>query len=517
MGKGNVALLLSVLLGLSGCGAMSTTEVVKTSIEVSDVDFTMLLNMNPLTSNFIVDFDNHIGASGIEQRTGKSVDYISSMVGEEATSFLFMMVGRELPDLLKIDLETNYSGGVESAIEDGMVLDATQLVAQYAPYFMSYLEGDSQYQKSAYTDSGRLAQFGATIVAEQLRDIPMYGPMVNQDYLDQCGLEPPTTIADWEEMLQAFQEIGVKYPLSFGAETDFSVLYDTFASCFGVTAGDSYFHEEGVVKYSPLEAGYYDFLVLMNRWYEKGWLDVGFAGKDQETVESGFLAGTVGATVAHCNLSAREGSNLIPVSYPVILEGDPIATRHFTPDFIGEPIFIHSEAENPKELIEWVDFFYSEEGKMLTNWGEEGVTYQYNEEGQPEFTDFVLENPDNQPVVFVLAENVLQEMALVQDIDFEMQFYSDPRQQNCWDVWSSATSNNCMPSHMTYTLSEREIFTFELDKLPKYVQEMTVKFITGQESFEKYDKFISGMLQLDAQEFLEINQAAYDRYIERNE
>lgn len=509
--KGKTALLLSTLLALSGCSTSTTSTSSTTAQTDADVDFTMFLNLNAHTSTFMTDLNQHIGALAVETATGSTVDYISGVLGEEHTSFLFLTVRKDLPDLFKISLETHYKGGVASAIKDGMILDATTLIEENAPHFIEQLQQVDGYAQSAYSDQGVLSQFGVTIVAEELRGVPMYGPMINLTYLEQTGLEPPVTLADWEEMLQAFQDLGIKSPLSFGATDGFSSLYDAFASAFGVTVGANYYQEDGVVKFSPLEDGYYDFLELMSRWYENGWIDAYFYDKTQEDVLQEFEQGTVGATIAHCSTSAKEGGNFLPVPYPIAQEGDVIATRHYTPDFYGDPIFIHSVAQDPETMIQWVDFFYSEEGQTLSNWGQEDLTYYVSEDGSYGFTDFVLNDPDFS-IISMLAGNVFQEMTLLQDIDYQMQFYPDQRQHDCWEVWSQASFDHALPPTMTLSEEEQNYIQLDLDELPLYVEEMTLKYIMGQESLERYSKFIENIQKMQGETFTQFYQNALERY-----
>lgn len=511
---------LYLLQCLTACSIEPNSTGLESTIEC---DFTMLQNMSPVTSNVCVDLNEHLATPELEQATGKVVDYFSSIIGEESLSFLLMMATRELPDLLRVNLEKEYNGGVDEAIEDGMILDITSMVEEHAPHFMARLQEDESYQKSAYTDSGILSQFGATMVEEEMRGRPMYGPLVNATYLEQVGLDVPVTIADWEEMLEAFADLGI-IPLSFGAKTDLSVLYDSFASAFGVTAGAGYFQENGVVKFSPLEAGYFDFVELFQKWYQNGWIHSEFYNYTQEDILTEFQAGKVGATIGHgnntvygANVSAKLGNEMefLPTPYPVLKEGDVISTRHYTSDFIGDPVYIYAKAENPVEIIKWVDYFYSEDGILLSNWGTEGKTYQVTETGEKEFTEFVMNNPEGKSVISVLTENVLLDVRTVADYQYEMAFFQDPRQHLGWEVWSLANYDNVLPERMTYSLEDREEMTLSLGRLPEYVTQMTIKFIIGQEPLSNYTKFTETMLEMDGEEFLQMTQDAFDRYQQR--
>ena len=42
----------------------------------------------------------------------------------------------------------------------------------------------------------------------------------------------------------------------------------------------------------------------------------------------------------------------------------------------------------------WCNYWYTPEGTLLANYGIEGKSWEYNEDGEPQFTDLILNNPD---------------------------------------------------------------------------------------------------------------------------
>lgn len=105
--------------------------------------------------------------------------------------------------------------------------------------------------------------------------------MVNKTLLDKAGLDIPETIADWEEMLAAFKEMGVRIPFSFGCDNKFAGLYNAFSGAYGVPAGSRFMDENGTAKFGPMQEGYKEFLTLFHKWYQNGWLDPDFCQKSR--------------------------------------------------------------------------------------------------------------------------------------------------------------------------------------------------------------------------------------------
>ncbi len=48
-----------------------------------------------------------------------------------------------------------------------------------------------------------------------------------------------------------------------------------------------------------------------------------------------------------------------------------------------------------------------------------------------------------------------------------------------------------------------------------YVSEQATKFLTGEESLDSFDNFVSQLNSMGLPEVLKIRQAAYDRYLAR--
>lgn len=80
-----------------------------------------------------------------------------------------------------------------------------------------------------------------------------------------------------------------------------------------------------------------------------------------------------------------------------------------------------------------------------------------------------------------------------------------------WTIYI-AIYHGMIPATITLTIEENDIFTNNKMDMDTYVNEMTAKFISGAESFDNYDKFIENIKKMGAEELVEIQQAALDRY-----
>ena len=59
-----------------------------------------------------------------------------------------------------------------------------------------------------------------------------------------------------------------------------------------------------------------------------------------------------------------------------------------------EGISISSTCKNPELAVAWCDYWYTEEGQLMASWGQEGISYEFDENGEPQWTEFITNNPD---------------------------------------------------------------------------------------------------------------------------
>lgn len=88
-------------------------------------------------------------------------------------------------------------------------------------------------------------------------------------------------------------------------------------------------------------------------------------------------------------------------------------------------------------MIQVADYLYTEEGILLANYGVEGVTFEYNAEGKPQFTDLIMNNPDGYAYRDAVALHVIDGAGTVYDALRGASGYTD-LQLSSWDDWTDA-------------------------------------------------------------------------------
>ena len=81
-------------------------------------------------------------------------------------------------------------------------------------------------------------------------------------------------------------------------------------------------------------------------------------------------------------------------------------------------------------------------------------------------------------------------------------------------MWDKDGIDQILPPVSLTTEEANEYQSLYAD-IQTYVQEMTVSFILGTTSLDTFDSFVSQLEKMNIGRVLEIQQAAYDRYMAR--
>lgn len=490
----------------------------------------------------------------IQKRTGITIDWQHPASGQTGEQFNMIIAGDKMPDIMYYNWLNNYPGGPDAAIQDGKILALNDLIEQYAPNFKHYMDTHPDVKKDITSDSGNIYCFPEIYTntaedSEEWEDMenrePFYetytGAFVRKDWLDDLGLDIPETIDDWYNMLKAFkEEKGAKNPLSFTVER--GTMGQLFASAFGVTVPrvgiDSTMgfelKDDGTVGYGPSEKGYKEYLTFMNKLYDEGLLDPDFMVQEASTVNSKILSDEVGATVYMTSIAKLKNDAkvenpdstllMVGVTNPVKEKGDTLKYFQATYPYRKSGAAITSSCENVVAAVKLLDYFWSEEGNMLLNWGIEGVSYQMVD-GWPQFTQDYIDGivsgrGDTQNEIFKYKMNngpfvVDNWTRLVNKRDYTLKEGETDYALAALDAWNK---NGTIPAGLPPTTllpEESTAYSSKFNEISTYVDEMFAKFIMGQESLDNFDKYVDNLYGMGLQDVLDIQNAAVERYKNR--
>lgn len=550
-----VALLLSLalVLSLGACGGngesstsseaspSSTTEESGAAAESGDEsqaetaetgEFQLPIVDEPTTLSYFVaddsnaaimttDWNDNEFYQEMERRTGVHLEFEMVSSADYQTNFNLMIASGNLADMIYVGA-SYYAEGVDAAIDDGYFLDLTDLVDEYMPNYERIRTSDVQYELLSTTDSGRL---GAVYELRQSKQGPWLGLWIRQDWLDDLNLDTPVTFDDYHEVLTAFKnEKGATAPLILnfsGSDGEFGTMSG------GLNVLNSWqLDETGKVNFGPYMDAWKEYVTIMHQWYTEGLIDPDFMATDERTADmakvvtgaSGLFAALYTMPSVYEAASEDPNMNLAPVNPPVMNEGDEGHIR-LRDSYTSGNTAISADSENWEVALRWLDYLYTDEGALLANYGVEGDTFEFDENGEPVFTDKILNNENGWTMTQTVASYLCPSAGIANWSDWTRELAGVPeKDQACYDVWSEFSDDWRLPSSVTLTQEESTERAALYADISTIVKEQTAQFISGALDIESnWDAYISALEASGMERAIEITQAAYDRYLARVE
>ena len=191
---------------------------------------------------------------------------------------------------------------------------------------------------------------------------------------------------------------------------------------------------------------------------------------------------------------------------------------------------ITTECESPEILARWIDYFYTEEGLLAQKYGLENQEWYHPAADSGEMGHG--EGLEPAPARFNWMPGKSWSETL-QNVTLNQQgpIYETREFRGAWtaDMVNAPLEPNLIEDTKPYEGSEQEEFWTDLivmtleeteeiapiqEQLTRYVNEMVASFVSGQTDIETgWDSFQNELKNMGVERFLEIRQAAYDRYI----
>ena len=176
---------------------------------------------------------------------------------------------------------------------------------------------------------------------------------------------------------------------------------------------------------------------------------------------------------------------------------------------------ITTACQYPEIAIQWMDYRYTEEGSTLANWGVEGVSFEYDENGNKQYTDLIVNNPEGMTATLAQFRYMLQNTVCLTDVSAKEQGLTQ-QQLEAADIWMTNKDNSWgLPSTLTMTTDESDEYNSMAGDITTYGQENFLKYIIGDAPISDLDSFIQTCKDMGIEKCLEIRQASLDRYYQR--
>ena len=473
-------------------------------IGVSLDQFSEQINMVKLineTTNVYIDFQAVAGGFGEDEK------------------FNLMIAANDYCDI--IGISSNYSTGTEGAIDDEVIVDIRDDLEEYAPNYMTLLKANQKAYLNMLTDSGKMGCIAQLLKKAGTENM---GMIIRKDWLDAAGMSgEPATLDEMEQYLQYTKDTYGAYAyLQYGGQdTD-------WASAFNVNPG-GFMVKDGEVVHAYTTQEYQDYLAKMNDWYMKGFFNDDFYNDTDITTVRYDMANDLCSFVDYSAAGisdiydmnpANTAMELMAIHYPKAPGVEDIHVG-FDSALIknADTWAITTACDDYVDLLRLVNWLYSEEGQFVYNWGEEGVSFEYDENGDPQWTDLIINNPDGLSYMFATYKYASGQATTFFPGVFDMEkgFYNPrPGQLEALDTLSELTDGAWIIDRGVQIPLELQTENASIStEISTYADGEILKFILGDRSLDTYDEFLSTVEGMGLDRMTEIQQEAYDTYMEK--
>lgn len=501
--------------GDAGTSQAQTEETLEGSLVSKEPkEFTVFLNFNnmPFDSNWQV-------WQEAAKRTNISLKgTISLSNSNEEEAFNLMMSSGNLADIIGyVD-----ASSLEKLGRDGGMIPLNDLIKEHAPNIQKVLDEDARFRQTAYSLDGNIYQIPKN---QELKAAEFW--WIRQDWLDKLNLKAPTTVDELHDVLYAFRnedpngnglkdEIPLFDRAGWKQPDEYLYLWDTSLE---------FYPRDGKMKYEPLEENFKTGVSNMIKWYQEGLIDPEIftrGASSRDTLLGGDLGGCTHDWVSTANYNSTlqetiPGFQMAAIAPPADQNG---VVKERVSRYPGVGWGISSQCKDPVTVIKFMDYFFTEEGSDLMNWGIEGDTFTRDADGSKHFTDTVLQS-ELTPIGYLRSIGAQYRIGMCQDGDYEYATMKEDgieanKLYNGHDEWFDDSLPPYLDGKMAlkYTSDDEAEYKNIMASIKPYVDEKFQSWILGVNDFDsEYDIFIKELKARGIDRALEINQKAYDTFL----
>ena len=515
--------------------AVEPAQSVQLPFSDSLVTLSYMTTVNPMNAGMIQSFQDCSVWREIEDRTNVRVEANLVNAQEGQTKFALMIASGDFTDYLD-SVGSNYTTGLAGAMDDEIIVDLTDLILDYMPDYYAIVQSNEEYIKGNKLDDGRIGMVYALSRADSARISS--GPTIRQDWLDEQNLETPVTYDDLHDVLEVFRDaygasMWIPYTGSpmggyLGAGFDIATTYMTH-----LRGREPFYRVGDTIKFGPMQDAYYDYLELMRQWYREGliWNDFtsytqAFNGPPDDGVmndEFGVWFGETGRWYTWTTGASDPDFHCVAFSDPVQNVGDQNHLRTTFDIITNGGMSISTECREFEVAARLLNYFYTDEGRMLATFGVEGEAWEYDDEGHPQYTALITDNPDG--LTEQQASLIYGGGTISTTIAHPLSDYLNKKitvttedEEAASDIWSATSDQDYyIPVLVSMTSDESEEYSRYMSDVGTYVSEWSLKVITNQQELtpEGFEEFRNTQIQLGIETATAMKQAAYTRYLAR--
>lgn len=516
------ALMLSVTIITSGCGGKEKVA----SENRGEI---------PKELSIWSQFGGQAGAAGLsnnneilgwqllEEKTGCHVEWIHPPQGTHEERFNVMIASGKLPDMITWYWR-NVQGGVETYADDGYIIPLKELIAENMPNLSAFMKERPELAKQFTNDAGEI--YFIPFIRKDKELGVFTGPLMRTDWLEKLGLDVPKNTDELREVLRAFKN---NDPNGNGEKDEIPMSGVSFENsgygigCLTAAFGThhSFYIKDGKVTHGIYEDEMTDALSYMNSLYAEGLIDPDYLVNDRNKMDAKVVNNRVGFLYSFQPTQfynkMNDGRKVSGIPH---LAGPDGSAKCFVSDYANlttsMSVAVTTANKNPEGTLKWLDTLFSEEGRNIVNFGEEGKTYNWVD-GEPILSDYMLKNPEGKTPSEMFSTNIIAFEScfpVIQDWRYYKQYLS-PWGAEAVTAWTESADISGILPILSFTAEENDRISEIYAQAGTFIVETYNKMVLGSESVSNMPAVREKLNTMGFNEVIDIYNQAYKRYLAR--
>ena len=536
--------LVGIAASLAGCGGGNTNQVEPGTVNTNtdQTEFNIISGISALSSGY----DDNPVLKEMAENAGISITWetMSDSLSEQVN---IRIAGNDLPDAFNAVGFSNYD--LTNYGQDGTFIDLTPYInEEYMPNLTKILDEHPDIRAAITMDDGCIyglpagEQMGTAGVGKaedyNIYTIPQYS-MINKTWLDELGLEVPTTLDELHDVLVAFKEndmatmygndAGQTIPLSFGID-QWCWGQNIYYAGFGFTnwtndvCADLLLQPDGTVNFVSDDDNYRAALEYFHDWFTEGLIDQEVFSQDDTQYMAKCSQGRVGVAT-WWYIEELMGDHADDYVFLPVLDG-PDGTHNVTVRDGGGinsgSLSITSACESPINLLKFYDQWYIPENTMQLQYGPIGTYFTGQDENGlwQSVTDEEAQAQFGKSAGELKSEMEVAGPKLILSDYYANVFEMEPRAQerltDLYDYWMQFVDDTTTyPIDCVFTSDELDTIDRYRVDFENFVAEQEAAWLRdGGITDETWAAYKDNLNSYGMDKLLEVYQAAYDRYVE---
>lgn len=462
----------------------------------------------------------------VQSKTGVNVEYVVVTADKRQENFSVLIASDDLCDIMCC-ANTFYNGNFQASVTEEHyfvnLYDYRDFIPNYV-YEARRDPDDIDTINRVFYDDKLILTFYELKDELELNS----GAFARGDWLDDMGKtnKDIRTYDDMHDMLTFFKsQKGAESPMAIFETIELIganefVGFDTYASCSGIR---THYVADGKVRLSNTGENDRELMTMLNQWYSEGLIDKNWAGyaslqdfdEKLDDGRMGYLFGTRPTTMISHNAYIPEGkTGWVAITKPVREAGQTLHLGFKIDRTYWGSASVSAKCENVPLVCSWIDYRYSEAGKFLFAYGVEGVSWNYDDNGNICISDMIINHPAYWSMIMPsYSLNSLAEPGLyvnytwlIPGNDIALQYITD---------WDDVSHDNAYvyPSGISFTNEQTDILAKYGNDIGTYLSENYLAFIDGSKPMSEWDSYVAGFESMGLDKILEVYQEAYDAYV----